>query len=148
MPIPFASEAWIKALQAALNQSETYRAAAQGWEGDFYFVVSADRTRPAVQLYMDLWHGECRQAYVAANANTYGPEFVIEAPLAIWRKVIEKKLDPIQGLMTRQLKLKGNLVKVLRAPLAAMRLVQCCTQIDTEWPAPVEAPRSPAGAGV
>ena len=28
MPIPFASEAWIRALQAALNQSETYRAAA------------------------------------------------------------------------------------------------------------------------
>lgn len=135
MPIPFASEAWIKALQEEINHSEPYRAAAKNWEGDFFFVVTADHISPAVYLYMDLWHGECRAAYMAANVGTYVPEFVIEAPLATWRKVVEKRLDPIQGLVTRQLKLKGPLTKVMRAPLAAMLLVQCCTRVDTQWPA-------------
>jgi putative sterol carrier protein len=135
MPIPFASEAWLMALQDEINRSEPYRAAAKNWEGDFYFVVSADRVSPAVYLYVDLWHGECRAAYVAEKSNSYVPEFVIEAPLATWQKVVQKKLDPIQGLVTRQLKLRGPLGKVLRAPLAAMLLVQCCTRIETQWPA-------------
>ncbi len=146
MPIPFASDAWIKALQAELNQSESYRAAAQHWEGDFAFVVHLDRESPPVSLYMDLWHGACRAAYRADNSSTLMPEFVIEAPLATWRKVIEQKLDPIQGLVTRQLKLKGPLVKVLRAPMAAMTLVQSCTRIDTEWPADALVPQPVASA--
>jgi len=148
MPVPFATDAWIKALQAELNQSEAYRAAAQNWEGDFAFVVSAGPGTPAANLYMDLWHGACRSAYCAADLADLAPEFVIEAPLTTWRKVIEQKLDPIQGLVTRQLKLRGPLVKVLRAPLAAMRLVQCCTRVDTEWPAEAQvAANAPASAG-
>jgi len=142
MSILFGSDAWIKALQDELNQSESYRAAARNWEGDFVFVVQMGPETPAVQLYMDLWHGECRSAYRAASPVPLTPEFVIEAPLATWRKVVEQKLDPIQGLVTRQLKLKGPLIKVLRAPMAAMYLVQCCTHIPTEWPE--AAPAQPA----
>jgi putative sterol carrier protein len=146
MSIPFATEAWIQALQSELNQSASYRESARNWEGDFYFVITltdgAASAVPPVYLYMDLWHGECRAACAVADPAARSPEFVIEAPLATWRKVVEKKLDPIQGLVTRQLKLKGPLTKVLRAPMAAMNLVACCTHIDTEWaPAAV-----PAGA--
>jgi putative sterol carrier protein len=43
-------------------------------------------------------------------------------------------LDPIQGIVTRQLKLSGPMVKVMRAPKAAMALVKCCTRIETAWP--------------
>ncbi len=134
MSFPFASEAWIKALQSELNQSPSYHDSARNWEGDFYFVITLEGGAPPIYLYMDLWHGECRAANLVADPAARSPEFVIEAPLATWRKVIEKKLDPIQGLVTRQLKLKGPLIKVLRAPMAAMNLVQCCTHIDTEWP--------------
>ena len=48
--------------------------------------------------------------------------------------VIEKKLDPIQGLVTRQLKLQGNLMKIMKAPKAALELVNCCTLVPTEFP--------------
>lgn len=41
MGVPFATEAWIKALQAELNKSAGYADAAKTWEGDFYFVVTA-----------------------------------------------------------------------------------------------------------
>lgn len=147
MLIPFASDAWIKALQAELNQSQSYHDSARNWEGDFYFVITFEGGAPPVFLYMDLWHGECRGAYVVADPTALSPEFVIEAPLAIWRKVVEKKLDPIQGLVTRQLKLKGPLTKVLRAPMAAMNLVQCCTHIETEWPPAGVLPEAAAIAG-
>lgn len=135
MPIPFPTDAWIKALMVELNASAEYRDAAKGWEGDFAFIIQAGAGLPApVQLYMDLWHGECRSAHLVAEPLAKPPEFTIEAGLPTWRKVIEGKLDPIQGIVTRQLKLAGPMVKVMRAPRAAMALVGCCTRIETAWP--------------
>ncbi|MCZ7575187.1 MAG: SCP2 sterol-binding domain-containing protein [Ardenticatenaceae bacterium] len=135
MPIRFPSDEWVKALMAELNKSETYREAARNWEGDFYFVASAGPgVARDVYLYMDLWHGECRTAYEVADPSQKSPEFTISAPLPTWRKVIEKKLDPIQGLITRQLRLKGNMLKIMKAPKAAAELVNCCTLVETEWP--------------
>lgn len=136
MAIKFPSDAWIKALMEKLNESETYQDAARNWEGDFYFVVQKSPGVPQdAYLYMDLWHGKCRDAYEVSDPGQKKPEFTINAPLPTWKKVLNKKLDPIQGLVTRQLKLQGNLMKVMKAPKAAVELVNCATQVDTEWPA-------------
>jgi putative sterol carrier protein len=48
--------------------------------------------------------------------------------------VAEKKVDPIQAIVTRQLKLTGNMGKVLRAVKAAQELVTCVTQVKNEYP--------------
>ena len=45
------------------------------------------------------------------------------------------QLDPIQALMTNQLKLKGNMVMVMKNVKAAQEIVRACTRIDTEFPA-------------
>ncbi len=135
MGIKFASEEWMKELKEELNKSDGYRDAAKTWEGDFYWVVTGMPGEPAaVYLYVDLWHGECRDAFRAAEAAAKTPEFVIEAAYPVWRKVVDKKLDPIQGMVTRQLKLKGNLLKIMKAPKAATELVLCATRVPTDWP--------------
>ena len=45
-----------------------------------------------------------------------------------------KQVDPIQALITRQLKLKGNMAKVLRAVKAAQELVNSATQVRLNSP--------------
>jgi len=45
-----------------------------------------------------------------------------------------KKIDPIQALMTGQLKLTGNMAMVMRNVRAAKELVESCTHIPTEFP--------------
>ena len=136
MAIQFPTDEWIKAAMVEVNNSADYQAAAKGWEGDIVFVVTAvPGMQRAVQLYMDLWHGECRKAYEIVEGSSDASEFVITAPLPVWRKVLEGKLDPIRGLVSRQLKMKGNMMKVLKAPKAAVELVNACTHVETEWPA-------------
>ena len=131
----FPSDEWIKALMVELNQSDGYRVAATKWEGDFYFVINAGPGVPEdVYLYMDLWHGKCRDAYHALDPGAKSPEFVIRAPVRSWRKVIEKQVDPIRALMTRQLKLTGTMTKIMKYPKAATELVNCCTFVGTSWP--------------
>ncbi len=90
-------------------------------------------TEPAY-IYMDLWHGESRNAFIAQNPTLKDPEFVISAPVSIWRDVIELRLDPMKGLMTKKLKLKGNMAKIMRAVKAANELVRCTTRVPTDFP--------------
>lgn len=131
----FGTEEWVQALKDAINASQGYAEAAKTWEGDFYFIV--DPGGPVAQeivMYMDLWHGKCRAVAIVADRAAKEPAFVINAPITVWRKIIDKKLDPIQGLMTRQLKLQGDMVKIMKAVKAAKELVDCTTRVPTEFP--------------
>jgi putative sterol carrier protein len=130
----FGSDEWLQAFQEAINGSEAYAHAAKTWEGDFYFIVDpGGPIDEEIVMYMDLWHGKCREAYVVADRLEKNAAFVINAPESVWRKVVGKKLDPIQGLMTRQLKLKGDMIKIMKAVKAAKELVECTTKVPTEF---------------
>ena len=129
----FLSPEWTAAFMDAINASDAYAEAAQDWEGDFYFIAELKNGGTHVS-YLDLWHGKCRDAYVVEDASAKSPEFEVSGKIPSWRKVIDKKIDPIQALITRQLKLKGNMAKVLRSVKAAQELVNCATQVPTEFP--------------
>jgi putative sterol carrier protein len=131
----FGSDGWVQAFHEAINSSKAYEEAAKTWEGDFYFIVEPSGSmKEPIYMYVDLWHGKSRKAFIAKGISEMNPEFVISAPAGTWRKIIEKKLDPIQGLITRQLKLKGNMGKIMRAVRAAQELVNCTTKVPTEFP--------------
>lgn len=135
MGIQFGTDEWAKAAMAAINESPGYANAAKNWEGDFYFIIDKGPGIPeTIHLYLDLWHGQCREAFRAADVSKKSPVFELSAPLKVWRGVLSKKIDPIQGLVTRRLKLKGPMMKVMKAPKAAIELVEACASLETEWP--------------
>jgi putative sterol carrier protein len=135
MSIPFPSDAWVKALMVEINKSEAYAEAAKNWEGDFVFVVDqTDGQSQPTWLYLDLWHGKCREAAQLADETAKTPQFRLSAPLKTWKKVLLKQLDPLQGMMTGQLKLKGNMAMVMKNVKAAKELVACSTLVPTTFP--------------
>lgn len=129
MGFRFPSQEWADAMKAEVNDSDSYASAAKNWEGDFYFVIDESDEI----IYMDLWHGKCREAIYTNDAGYKEPEFKITAQKEKWQRVLDGKLDPIQGMMTRQLKLDGNLVKIMKNVKAAQELVRCATRVDTEF---------------
>ncbi len=135
--VVFPSEEWVQELKQQLNTSPAYAEAAKNWEGDFYFVIDPEKGGPLTEsecLYMDLWHGECRDAFVVKDKAAKTPAFVMSGPYSKWKRVVTAKLDPLQGLMTGQLKLKGNMVMVMKNVKAAQELVKACTRIDAAFP--------------
>jgi putative sterol carrier protein len=135
MSILFPSDAWIKALMEDLNNSSAYLDAAKNWEGDFAFVIDPGGTLDAsVTLYMDLFHGKCRSACAVEAGQEIKPAFRLAGPVAVWKKVITKKLDPMQAMMTGQLKLQGNMAIVMRNVRAAKELVESSTRVPTDFP--------------
>ena len=88
--LKFGTDAWIQALKDGLNASAAYEDAAKNWEGDFYFAVEPDGaiTEP-IYLYLDLWHGKCRDAFVATDKNAMNPAYVMSGAYSKWVKVVK-----------------------------------------------------------
>jgi putative sterol carrier protein len=134
MSLLFATDAWVKALMEVVNHSEAYHEAAKDFEGDFVFVVEpATPGGSPVYFYLDLWHGACRAAYEVKDGILPKAAFTIRAPAAVWKKVIFKQLDPMQGMITNQLKLKGNMVVMMKNVKSAKVLVECATYVETAF---------------
>ncbi len=131
----FPSPEWVEQLKIEINRNEAYRSSGKTWEGDFFFVVkSGPGMKEPFKMYLDLWHGECRDAFAVTGATTKKPEFTIAGTLDTYHRIFTKKLDPIQGLMTRKLELEGNMMKIMRSVKATLDLVNCCSLIDTVYP--------------
>jgi putative sterol carrier protein len=134
MKLKFPSDEWIKELSRQLNESESYERSAKDWEGDFVFVIEPDNGyEGTAYLFLALYHGKSPGAAEIGAEDEREAEFLIRAPFNAWRTVIEGKVDPIQALMTRTLRLQGNMMKIMRYPKAAKEIVSCCALVPTDF---------------
>ena len=134
--IDFGTEAWLNQLQKKLNESAAYAEAAKNWEGDLYFIIDpkGSTLTAEVYLYLDLWHGKCRQVAVPSQPDMFEPEFIFTGNVKTFKQIINDGLDPMKAIMTRKLKLRGNMAKIMRNIKAANQLVHCCSLIPTRFP--------------
>ena len=134
MAIKFPSDQWIKELSAQLNASESYAQAAATWEGDNIFVVLPDADYPdTTYLYINLQHGKASDARQLSSLDEQKALFTTSAPFNTWRRVLEGRLDPIQGMFSGKLKLVGSMAQVQRNPKATYALVKVAAQIDSDF---------------
>ncbi|MHA1166653.1 MAG: SCP2 sterol-binding domain-containing protein [Candidatus Hodarchaeales archaeon] len=132
--VKFLTQEWIDEFKTIVNSNQEYAEAAKTWEGDFLFVVEGVGEEP-VFYYVDLWHGKAKDCYLVTEDKKTPDkvEFEWKGDIKHWKALIEGKLDPIKGLMTRKFKLKGNKGKILRASKAAKVLVACASKVPTEF---------------
>jgi len=136
MGIPFFSNEWITAYEAAINGNPAYKTAAADW---IYGVVALIcKAQPPfmpddVGVWLDLDRGICREAKPVAVAEAMKAPFCITGEYARWKQVLRKELEPIKGMMQGKLKLKGDLPTIVRAVQAAQELVNSATRLDTKF---------------
>lgn len=131
MPLTFPSHAWVKAFAEKLNTSASYAEIAKNWEGDILFQVDMPTGAPLL-LYLDLWHGQCRDAYEAKDANQKAA-FRLTAPLANFVKVIKGELDPMQAMMTGKLKVQGSMVVLMKHIPTVLEFVKVARTVEAEY---------------
>ena len=132
--VKFPSDEWIKIFKEELNKSKDYEEVAKDWEGDFLFIVTPDEElKEEVTFYVDLWHGKCRDAYLVEGEKTAAFEF--KGPYSNWKKVINKELDPIRGLIRGMFTVEGDSKVILDQSKAAQELVNTASTISVEFEA-------------
>jgi putative sterol carrier protein len=135
MAILFGSQEWVDALKKALETSQPYKEAAKNWEGDLYIIVEPDASYKLRHiLYLDLWHGKCRQGRVITDEREESPKYRIFGPFTNMKQILDKKVDPVQSMMTGRIKVKGDMVQIMKMPRAAVELVNCMTAFETVFP--------------
>lgn len=130
--VPFASLEWGKALMERLNLNTAYARLAATWQGAVLF----QDTETCRFLWLDIYEGKCRD--VAAWTSTGDPAtrdapFVFRARTAIWRRLCEGTLHPTTALATRQLKVTGNMLQVMRYAQATVAMVKSAQEVSTSW---------------
>lgn len=129
------SQTWIEACAHAINHNDAYRKAASTWRWPLLLRIMHLHQEPTA-IYLDLYQGSCRVARIATATDIAHAEFVLEAPEEIWRQVLTGQLDPIAGIMRRQLTLtKGSLTTLAMHGATAKALITAISH-----PAPPSAP--------
>jgi len=128
----FPSEAWLMALEEKLNTDERYGHIARNWEGDILFVIGPDSVLThVVVVYLDLWHGKCRDTFFLSSSSDHKASFIFKAPYGNFVKVLTGELEPMQAMMTRVLGIHGNMAVLMRNIPTVLDFVRCCREVTT-----------------
>jgi len=131
----FPSEEWVHAFSEKLNSNTNYEDAARKWEGAMTFVVRKDDAfdRDAY-IYLDLFHGKCRAAKFSYSLEELPPsDYKYSGPYTNWKRLINKEIDPIQGILTGKFKLEGSMMTIMRFTRAAKEMVATTSLVQTEF---------------
>ena len=92
------TEEWCAACCEALNQRESYRLAAAGWEGAVVLVMAADPAEGVDAeraVWLDIHHGGCRGTRVATRRTWTAAAYVFRAGAADWKRLLAGEVDPV-----------------------------------------------------
>ena len=130
--VKFPSDEWIRLFKEKLNKNKDYEMAAKNWEGDFLFVISPDHhLKKEIKFYLDLWHGKCRDAYIVKGSKEAA--FIFKGTYSNWKKVINKELDPIRGLIRGMFTVIGDSKIIIDQTKAAQELVNTASTIPVDF---------------
>jgi putative sterol carrier protein len=158
MSLIFPSEAWFVEDGERINASDEYRESASDWgvgfDGDFLFVMadvpvkSVDDELPddlAAEMdryiedgtgygFLGLEAGECTRAEFVTHDDPAVEEagFVMTATYDVWSRVIDGDTGAVDGLMTGQFDLDGDMQKIMAYSEAATLLTDLSAEIDAE----------------
>lgn len=131
----FPSAEWLAEYVAKLNANPNYEDAGRKWEGAMTFVVQKDASfEKDAYLYMDLYHGKCRASqfsFVLGDLPTAQYKYI--GPFTNWKRLINKEIDPIQGILTGKFKLEGSMMTIMRFTRAAKEMVATTSMVSTEF---------------
>jgi putative sterol carrier protein len=136
MAYPFPSEEWLLALKDELNSDSSYAEVAKKWEGEIVIVIEPnpkeDDPRLPLAFYLDLWHGSCRDVCVIDPAREEIPNaaFVLRTSMKSIMSIIQGDLDAMQAMLTRRMRVKGNLGYMLRNVPTVLDFVRCCRNVE------------------
>jgi len=130
--VKFPSDEWINVFKEKVNKNKKYLEVAKNWEGDFLFIISPDNfLKKEIKFYLDLWHGKCRDAYIVKDDKKAA--FTFKGSYSNWKKVINKELDPIRGLIRGMFILIGDSKIILDQTKAAQELVNIASTIPVDF---------------
>ena len=85
-----------------------------------------------MKIFLDLWHGKCRDIYFVSEGQEIEAAFTLQAPFDNFVKILKGELDPMQAMMTRKLSVKGSMSYMLSNVPTVLCFVRCCQDVTDD----------------
>jgi len=137
MSLRFPSPEWVAEFQKQINASPDYKAASLTWEAG-PIALLADEVpeiglEEDVAIWLDLFHGECREAKLVSPEEAETAPFVIRGTYALWKQMLLKEFGPVKALLTGKLKVRGSMATIMKYMKGAQELVECASRVPTQF---------------
>ncbi|HPL64370.1 MAG TPA: SCP2 sterol-binding domain-containing protein [Syntrophales bacterium] len=131
------TQEWMNAFRQRIADSKEYREIAGNWEGSVSIIINPDPARgvpETVYLFTDYWHGDVKDFLVCDKAKAESADFIMSGDYIRWKQIARKEIEATKALMQGKLKLKGNLVYVVRNVKTVNKVVDLLGEVDTLFP--------------
>ena len=130
----FPSEEWVRELCAKLNSDDRYARIANKWEGDIFFhILPGGALQHETKIYLDLWHGKCRDAHMIDAEDKRVVAFTLRATFDNFVRILLGELDPMQAMLTRKLQVQGSMAYMMRNVPVVLDFVRCAQEITQDY---------------
>jgi len=137
MKAKFPSDEWVLQFGDALNNKGDYKTAAKNWRAGAVALIVTAAPQIGLQedhcIFLDVHEGVCRQARSCSLEEAQKQPFTIRAEYGWWKSVIRGELEPVKGLITGKLKLKGDLATIVRHIGAARSMARTASLVETQF---------------
>jgi putative sterol carrier protein len=128
----FGSMEYLEEVRRYSNADEEYQRLAKDESDSYLMVIQAEPNNGIAETLAIGYaadHGTITEVWVGERKT----DFVLQGSYGVWVRILTGQLDPNKAMMMRKLKVKGNLLQLLRTADATMRWLQVLQTIPTEF---------------
>ncbi len=134
--LEFPSEGWIGDYCSRLTASPEYNRLGVGWHDPIQFKITdleSIGVEPGFRSFvLNLRDGKCDGFELIKDDADRAP-FVLNSTYSNWRRILEGKVNPTQAMLSGILKVKGDMMLLMKYAAAATEMVKTAEKISTEF---------------
>ena len=128
----FGSMQYLEEVKRRSNADAEYQRLAKDESDSYLMVIKAEPNKGipetlAIGYAAD--HGTITELWVGERET----DFTLQGPYGVWVQILTGKLDANKAMMMRKIKVKGNLLQLLKTADATIRWLEVLQTIPTEF---------------
>ena len=125
------SKEWIEALAEKLKNDQEYQKAAEGFDSRFQFIVEPEPAKGVNERYaVGLFAPQCDEVWEGIRKDV---DYTLSGPYGVFVDILHGKIGATKAMVTRKLRLKGNMTNLLKYKRAVDLFVGALGEVDTEF---------------
>ena len=128
----FGSMEYLEEVKQRSNTDEEYQCLAKDESDSYLMVIKAEPDKgipETVAIGYAADHGTITEIWTGERKT----DFILQGPYGVWVRILTGKLDANKAMMMRKLKVKGNLLQLLKTADATIRWLEVLQTIPTEF---------------
>jgi putative sterol carrier protein len=128
----FASKEYLKEVMERSNVDEKYLELAKGEDASYTFMIQAEPKKGVekdIVLGYTVEDGKTNDIWLGERKT----DFAISGKYSVWVNILTGKMGVTRAFLMRKLKVRGNLMKILKMSKATERWLEVLRTIPTEF---------------